>query len=85
MKSQPFQTKILNYQRDLVQAGLYSIGDPTQNKRGLDGGIVVKILKEQNISSGTIKFHTVKQTLLTNYDKLLDLTKKTAGDTWNEE
>jgi hypothetical protein len=50
----------MSYQRDILQAGLFSIGDPSLNRRGLDGNIVVKTLQGMELPEGQ-QFHSVKR------------------------
>ncbi len=49
MRGQPFSVKILNYQRDLLYAGMATISDPSVNKRGLDGKLIRTTFKEKEL------------------------------------
>lgn len=46
LKCLPLSLKVLNYQRQLLLAGVFSISNPKNNNRGLDGKIVLKALTE---------------------------------------
>ena len=66
LSSLPFPLKLLAYQRDLIQAGLFAIGDASMNKRGLDGRIVKRILEGREQPEGQL-FSQVKKELIDNY------------------
>ena len=70
----------MSYQRDILQAGLFSIGDASLNRRGLDGNIVVKTLQGMELPEGQ-QFYSVKRQLLTNYSKMLAIARTSEVNT----
>ena len=66
MRCQPLAIKILSYQRDLLYAGMASISDPSANKRGLDGNLILKAFKHMERPMKQ-RFASVKEELLGHF------------------
>ena len=75
---------MLSYQRELVQAGLFSISDPALNKRGFDSNIVIKAIMETELALCS-KFTDPKRIFVNNYEQVQSIDKRVGGDQHDED
>ena len=83
LKCLPLSLRVLEYQRQLLYAGIVTISQPKKNKRNLDGKIVLKALCDLTQPQG-VKFYEMKQQLLQNFSDLQDMTKNPRGAIFHE-